>query len=199
MKKPAENQYPIHELIKNRWSPVAFDNSKMVEVAKIGSLLEAARWAASCFNAQPWYFILATKENLEEYNKLFSCIVEANQKWVKNVPVLMIAVARLNFSHNNKPNRHAFHDVGLALGNLTLQAESMGLRVHSMGGFDVQKTKDIYQISEGFEPLTAVAIGYQGDLNLLEIDLQAREKSPRSRKSLDEFVFKNNWGNSYFS
>lgn len=199
MQKPAENQYPIHELIKYRWSPVAFDNSRMVEPAKIGSLLEAARWAASCFNGQPWFFLLATKENLEEYNKLFSCIVEANQKWVKNAPVLMIAVARLNFAHNNKPNRHAFHDVGLALGNVTLQAESMGLKVHQMGGFDVQKTKDIYQIPEGFEPITALAIGYQGDLNLLESDLQEREKSPRSRKSLDEFVFKNTWGNSYFS
>jgi nitroreductase len=199
MEKPAETKYPIHQIIKNRWSPVCFDASKRVELEQIGSLLEAARWAASCFNEQPWNFIVATKDNPEEYQKLFSCIVEANQKWVKNAPVLMIAVAKLNFAYNNKPNRHAFHDVGLAISNLSLQAETMSLRAHCMAGFDAEKAKKIYSIPEIFEAITAIAIGYQGDVNECEPELQEREKKPRSRKELEDFVFRNNWGISYFS
>ncbi len=198
MKKPAQTQYPIDELLANRWSPVAFD-SRMVEPEKIGSLLEAARWAASCFNEQPWLFIIATKDNVEEYNKLLSCIVEANQKWAKNAPVLMISVAKLYFERNNKPNRHAFHDVGLAASNLTIQAESMGLRVHQMAGFDADKAKEVYQIPQRFEPVAAIALGYPGDANQLETNLQQRELSPRSRKPLTEFVFSKSWGDSYFS
>jgi nitroreductase len=197
--KPAQTKYPIHQLIKNRWSPVCFDPDKTVEPEKISSLLEAARWAASCFNEQPWNFIVATKDNQEEYQKLFSCILEGNQKWVKNVPVLMMAVAKLNFTHNNKPNRHAFHDVGLALGNLILQAETMSLRVHCMAGFDPEKTKEIYNIPENFEAITAIAIGYQGDVQKFAEELQQRDNKPRSRKSFDDFVFRNNWGISYFS
>jgi nitroreductase len=198
MEKPAQNQYPIHDLIKYRWSPVIFNNSKMVESEKIASLLEAAKWSPSCFNEQPWSFIVATKENPEEYEKLFSCIVEGNQKWVQNVPVLMMAIAKLNFASNNNFNRHAFHDVGLALGNLTLQAESMGLRVHQMGGFYIEKTREVYQIPEGYEPITAIAIGYEGDMDAAETDLQKRDNSPRIRKPLQEFVFSNTWGNSYY-
>ena len=196
MEKPAPTKYSIHPLLKNRWSPVCFDDSKLVEPEKIGSLLEAASWAPSCFNEQPWRFLVASKDNPEEYEKLFSCIVEANQKWVKNVPLLMIAVAKLNFSRNNKPNRHAFHDVGLALGNLTVQAEFMGLRVHQMGGFDPEKTKEIYDIPDGFEAITAVAIGYQANPQDFSPELQQRDKAPRSRKPFNEIVFRNNWGNN---
>jgi nitroreductase len=198
MKKIAQTQYPIHELIANRWSPVAFD-SRMVEPEKIGSLLEAARWAGSCFNEQPWFFMLATKDNPEEYQKLLSCIVEANQKWAKNAPVLMISVAKLYFERNHKPNRHAFHDVGLAVGNLTLQAEALGLHVHQMGGFDVDRAREVYHLPPRFEPVTAIAFGYPGDVKQLETELQQRELSPRQRKSLDDFVFQSSWGNSYFS
>lgn len=198
MEKPAEVKYPIHQLLKNRWSPVCFDNSRHITTEQIGTLLEAAKWSASCFNEQPWRFIVASKESPEEYQKLFNCIVEANQKWVKNVPLLMIAVAKLTFTRNNNPNRHAFYDVGLALGNLTFQAEAMGLRVHQMGGFDVAKTIETYAIPEGYEPITAVAIGYQGNANDFDEELKQRDNSPRSRKSFDEFIFSNTWGNSYF-
>ena len=134
MEKPADNQYPIHELIKQRWSPLAF-NIRPVEPEKIASLLEAARWAASCFNEQPWFFIVATQDNAQEYEKLFSCLVEANQTWAKDAPLLMLSVAKLSFTRNNKPNRHALHDLGFAVGNLTLQAQALGLFVHQMGGF----------------------------------------------------------------
>jgi nitroreductase len=199
IKKPAQTKYPIHELIANRWSPVSFDSQKMVESEKIGSLLEAARWSASCYNEQPWRFLIATKDNPQEYQKLFSCIMEGNQKWVKNAPVLMIAVAKLNFTHNNQPNRHAFHDIGLAIANLTIQAQALGLIVHQMGGFERHKARELYHIPEDYEAITAIAIGYQGDVQDLEPDLQKRELSARTRKPLEDLVFINQWGNRYFS
>ncbi|CCQ51575.1 MULTISPECIES: nitroreductase family protein [Crocosphaera] len=197
MEKPADNQYPIHELIKQRWSPLAF-NIRPVEPEKIASLLEAARWAASCFNEQPWFFIVATQDNAQEYEKLFSCLVEANQTWAKDAPLLMLSVAKLSFTRNNKPNRHALHDLGFAVGNLTLQAQALGLFVHQMGGFDADKARTLYSIPEDYEPVAAIAIGYPGNLSQLDEDLQQRELSPRSRKPLTEFVFRGNWNQSYF-
>ncbi|MDJ0597373.1 MAG: nitroreductase family protein [Crocosphaera sp.] len=197
MEKLATNQYPIHELIKQRWSPLAF-NTRPIEPTKIASLLEAARWAASCFNEQPWCFIVATQDNIQEYEKLLSCIVEANQKWAKDAPLLMLSVAKLSFERNNKPNRHALHDVGLAVGNLTLQAQSFGLFVHQMGGFDMDKARTLYNIPQDYEPVAAIAVGYPGNVNQLDEDLQQRELSSRSRKPLTDFVFQGTWNQSYF-
>ncbi|MEL4896210.1 nitroreductase family protein [Crocosphaera sp. Alani8] len=197
MEKPADNQYPIHELIKQRWSPLAF-NIRPIEPEKIASLLEAARWAASCFNEQPWFFIVATQDNSQEYEKLLSCLVEANQQWAKDAPLLIFSVAKLSFERNNKPNRHALHDVGLAVGNLTLQAQSLGLFVHQMGGFDMERTRTLYNIPQDYEPVAAIAVGYPGNISQLGEDLQDRELSPRSRKPLPDFVFHNTWNQSYF-
>lgn len=196
MKKPASNQYYLHELIKQRWSPLAFNN-RPIETEKIGSLLEAARWAASCFNEQPWFFIVATQDDPQEYEKLLSCLVEANQKWAKDAPLLMLSVAKLFFEHNNKPNRHAFHDIGLAVGNLTLQAQSLGLFVHQMGGFDADQARRLYHIPQDYEPVAAMAIGYPGNVSQLDPDLQERQLSPRTRKPLRDFVFRDTWGQSY--
>ena len=196
MEKPASNQYYLHELIKQRWSPLAF-NTRPIETEKIGSLLEAARWAASCFNEQPWFFIVATQDDPQEYEKLLSCLVEANQKWAKDAPLLMLSVAKLFFEHNNKPNRHAFHDIGLAVGNLTLQAQSLGLFVHQMGGFDADKARRLYHIPQDYEPVAAIAIGYPGNVSQLDPDLHERQLSPRTRKPLRDFVFRDTWGQSY--
>ncbi|MDJ0507899.1 MAG: nitroreductase family protein [Crocosphaera sp.] len=196
MEKPAINQYPIHELIKQRWSPVAFNN-RPIEATKVASLLEAARWAASCFNEQPWSFIVATQDNSQEYNKLLSCLVEANQKWAKDAPLLILSVAKLTFEHNGKPNRHAWHDVGLALGNLTLQAQSFGLFVHQMAGFDGDKARSLYNIPQNYEPVTALAVGYPGNASQLAPDLAERQLSPRTRKPFSDFVFRDRWGESY--
>jgi nitroreductase len=125
--------------------------------------LEATRCTASCHNEQPWYFIVVTQENPTELNQLLSCLVEANQVWVKHAPVLMIAVAKLNFEKNGNPNCHAFYDVGAAVCTLTIQATSLRLFVHQMGGFEASKTRELYNIPEGYEPITAIAIGYPGD------------------------------------
>ncbi|MDY6990986.1 MAG: nitroreductase family protein [Cyanobacteriota bacterium] len=195
MEKPTDNQYPINELLKQRWSSLAFAD-KIVSSEVLLSLLEAARWSPSCFNEQPWSFIVATKENPAEYDRLFSCIVEGNQPWAGLAPVLMLSVARLSFDKNNKPNRHAFHDVGLAVASLTFQATEMGLRVHQMGGFHVDKARELYKISAEYEPVAAIAIGYPAEPDILPESLQERELSPRSRKPMSSFVFTGEFGNT---
>ncbi len=191
--KPAIAQYPLHPLLAQRWSPLAFADQP-VEVEKLQSLLEAARWAASCFNEQPWRFIVATQENAEEYQRLLSCIVEANQTWAGRAPVLMLAVASRHFQRNGKPNRHAFHDVGLAVGNLTVQAMALDLYVHQMAGIEPEKAREVYGIPEGHEAVTAIAIGYLGSPEQLPENLQQREASPRQRQAFSDFVFAGQWG-----
>ncbi len=193
MQKPAETQYPIHDLIRDRWSPLAFD-SKPVEPEKLGSLLEAARWAASSYNEQPWAFVVATKEDTDAFQALFNCLAEGNQPWTQDAPVLLLSVAKEQFSRNGKPNRHAAHDVGMANANLVLQAMSMGLYCHMMAGFEPQKARHTLGIPEGWDPLTMMAVGYLGDAKTLSEDLQKREGAPRSRKPLDEFIFTGKWG-----
>lgn len=193
--KVVETQYPIEAVLQNRWSPLAFSD-RLVEPEKLGSVLEAARWAASSYNEQPWSFIVATKDNLSEFDRLLGCLAEGNQEWAQSAPVLMISVAKLNFERNGVENRHAFHDVGAAEANLAAQATALGLYVHQMAGFDVQKTKELYSIPQGYEPVDAIALGYLGDPHQLSDRLQQRLAAPRSRKPLKEFVFTGRWQQS---
>ena len=190
--KSAQTQYPIEDLLRQRWSPVAFSD-QMVEAEKLCSVLEAASWAASSYNEQPWSYIVATKDNGAEFERLLGCLAEGNQEWARNAPVLMISVAKLHFERNGKENRHAFHDVGAASATLAIQSTAVGLFIHQMAGFDVSKAKEIYSIPEGYEPVAAIALGYIGDPNTLSEKLQQRDLSPRSRKSLEEFVFCGSW------
>lgn len=194
--KSAETNYPINELLSQRWSPLAFSD-RAVSQEDLGSLLEAARWAASCFNEQPWSFIVATKDNPTDYNRLLSCLVEANQAWAKMAPVLMLSVAKLHFDRNGQNNQHAWHDVGLAAGNLTLQASALGLFVHQMAGFDADKARELYAIPEGYDPVAAIAVGYLGSADSLSEPLQQRQNLPRSRKPLQDFVFGSQWGQAH--
>jgi nitroreductase len=191
--KPANNQYPIHELLQKRWSPLAF-SKRSVEAEKLCSLLEAARWSASCFNEQPWQYIIATQDNPTEFARLLNCLAEANQEWVKNAPVLMLSVARLQFTRNGKDNKHAWHDVGAASNSLTIQAMALGLYVHQMAGFDPQTARETYGIPQGYEPVAAIALGYPGDSHSLSESLQERQFAPRQRHSVDSFVFTGKWG-----
>ena len=193
IEKPAKNQYPIDELIRKRWSPRAF-SAQPVEGAKLLSLLEAARWAASCFNEQPWSFIVATKESEDDFKRLLGCLVESNALWAQHAPVLMLSVAKLNFERNAKPNRHAFHDVGQAAASLTLQATALGLVVHQMAGFSVAKAREQYAIPEGYEPVAAIAVGYQSEPEGLPEELRKKEEAPRTRRLLESFVFNGRWG-----
>src|SRR5580692_4448218 len=133
LKKTATTSAPIHGLIGERWSPRAFAD-RSVEPEKLRSLFEAARWAASSYNGQPWIFIVGTKDHPEDYKRVLDCFVEFNQSWAKSAPVVALSVAKLKFEHNGEMNRHAFHDVGAAAATLTIQAEALGLAVHQMGG-----------------------------------------------------------------
>ncbi len=194
MEKPAITHYPLHPLLAERWSPLAFTDHA-VESEKLGSLLEAVRWAASSFNEQPWRLILATRDHPSQHAALLSCLAEGNISWAQKAPVLLITVTQLAFSHTGKPNRHSFHDVGLAIGNLTVQASALGLAVHQMAGFDPEKARELYGIPNGYEPVTAIALGYRAEPDTLPTQpLQQRELSPRTRKPLDTLIFSGHWG-----
>lgn len=192
--KVAETEYPVIDLIKNRWSPRAFSGDP-IEEEKIMSLLEATRWAPSCFNDQPWNFIIFKNENPDEFEKIIDILSPKNQLWAKNAPLIMLSVARINFERNGKFNRHAFQDVGLAVSNLTLQAVAMDLYVHQMAGFDVEKAKESLNIPEVYEPVSAIAIGYYGNKDDLPEEFVKSETSKRSRKSIGNFAFKGEWNN----
>jgi len=193
MEKPAVTQYPIHELLRRRWSPRAF-SSRPVEPDTLRSLLEAARWAPSSYNEQPWSFIVATKEDEAEYARLLSCLVEGNIQWAQHAPVLMVSVAKLHFDENGERNRHALHDVGQAVANLIVQATALGLVVHQMAGILPEKVRALYGVPEQYEPVAGIALGYPGDPQSLPEGLRQRELAPRVRKPLTEFVFSGRWG-----
>jgi nitroreductase len=160
------------------------------------SLFEAARWAPSSNNEQPWTYIVATKHERENYDKLLSVLVEFNQGWAKNAPVLAIAVAKLSFGKNNTPNRNAQYDVGAASALLSVEATVRGLAVHQMAGFSPEKARAVFAIPEGWEPIAAMAIGYPGDPASLSQPLHEREIAPRTRKPLREFVMSGEWGHT---
>lgn len=192
MTKVAQTQSPIHDIIARRWSPRAFAD-KPVESDKIISLLEAARWAASSSNVQPWSFIIATKDTPAAYDQLLQCLMEGNQIWAKDAPLLMLSVASL-YRKPEKPNRHAFHDVGMASTQLVLQATAMDLYVHMMGGFHKDKAQKTFQIPDTHEPVAAFAMGYLGQPDQLPDKLKEQELADRVRKPLSEFVFTGGWG-----
>lgn len=194
VEKKASTDHPIHELLAKRWSPYAFDDRPVAE-ADLRSLFEAARWAPSSYNEQPWRYIVATKDDPEEFQRLHSCLTEGNQVWAKAAPVLALGVVSLRFARNAKDNRAAVHDLGLAAGNLLVEATARGLFVHQMIGIRPERAREIYQIPEGFEAWTGLAIGYRGDPQSLPDELRQREQAPRRRKPLREFVFSKKWEN----
>jgi len=193
LEKPAQTGTPVHELISHRWSPRIFEN-RAVEPGKLRSLFEAARWAASSFNAQPWSFIVATKDDPANYQRVLDCFIEFNQGWAKSAPVLALSVAQMKFGHNNQPNSHAFHDVGQAAATLQIQAEELGLAVHQMAGIVPDKAREIFKIPGGYDVVAGFAIGYPGDPAALPDQLREKEVAPRERKPLDSFVFTGEWG-----
>ena len=193
MQKPAKTDHPIHDLLVRRWSPRAFD-SRPIEPAKVKSLLEAARWAPSSYNEQPWAFIVGTKDQPADYAKVLECLIEFNQGWAKSAPLLILTVAHLTFDKNGKPNRHAFHDVGLAMGSLSLQATADGLFLHQMAGILPDRAKQVFAIPDGWEAVAGVAIGYPGDPATLGEQLRERELEERTRKPITSFVFAGGWG-----
>lgn len=193
MTMQAPTDIPINPLLAKRWSPYAFAD-RPVAAEDLRALFEAVRWAPSSYNAQPWHYLLATRENPEEFARLLSCLVEPNQAWAKFAPVLALGISRLNFSHNNKPNRAALHDLGLASAQLLVEATARGLVVHQMIGILPERARELYQVPEGYEILTGLAIGYQGDPKTLPEGMQERDAARRPRKPVREFLFSGSWG-----
>jgi nitroreductase len=175
---------PIHEVLARRFSPRAF-SARPVETAKLVRLFHAARWAPSSYNAQPWAFILATREDAEGYNRLLSTLMDVNRQWAQHAPVLILAVAKLDFDHVARPNRHALYDLGQAVANLTVEATSLDLYIHQMGGFDPRLARELFAIPAGYEPMAVLALGYRAE---------EEDKSKRTRKPLADFVFSGSWG-----
>jgi nitroreductase len=167
-----------------------------VEREKLLSCLEAARWAASSYNEQPWTFILAERTDAAAFAQALDCLVEGNQPWARNAGVLILTVVSRNFTRNGKPNSAGEHDLGLAAANLTVQAVSLGLAVHQMIGIVPAKVRATYRVPEGHDPLTAIALGYAAPVAPGTTDpLAQRDLAPRSRKKLSEFVV-SSWGRS---
>ena len=160
-------------------------------------MLEAARWAPSCFGAEPWRFVVGIRGRGDGHAAIADCLVPANRVWAERAPVLMITVARSNFEHNDKPNAWAHHDVGLAMGQVGIEAEVRGLAMHQMGGFDPAAAILRLGILEGYVPVAAVAIGYLADASVLAPELAERESAPRQRKPLSEIAFEGRFGESY--
>ena len=195
MRKPAAADHPVHDFILERWSPRSF-SEKAVSPDVLRSLFEAARWAASSYNDQPWSYLVATKDDEKNYSKMLSVLMDMNAAWAKQAPVLAISVARQKFKHNGTPNPVALHDVGAANAQLTMGATSRGLVVHQMAGFDHDKAREVFGIPEDWEPVSAMAIGYPGDPETLPEPLRKPEKAARTRKPLSEFVMTGQWGHT---
>lgn len=187
--KKALTDYPIHEFLAERWSPYAFQDRPVSQV-DLRSLFEAARWSASSYNEQPWRYLVATKEDPELFQQLLSCLVEQNQVWAKNAPVLALGIASLRFTRNNQDNRAAIHDLGAASANLVVEATARGIYVHQMAGILPEKARDLF----GIEAWTGMAIGYLGDPTTLPDGLKERDLIPRQRRPLEQFVFSGKWG-----
>ncbi len=193
MTKRASPDYPIHDLIADRWSPVSFAD-KPVAAEDLRSLFEAVRWAPSSYNAQPWRYIVASAADTGSFRIALDCLVEGNRVWARYAPVLAFAVYRERFEHNDKPNRAAQHDIGLASENLCIEATARGLHVHQMIGFEPDRVCAAYGVPEGFSPLTALAIGYAGTREELPEEVRKRDHAQRERNPIDTFVFARRWG-----
>jgi nitroreductase len=191
--KLAKPDHPVLPVIAQRWSPYVFD-PRAVEREKLLSCLEAARWAPSSYNELPWTFILAERTDDTAFAKALDCLVPGNQAWAKNAGVLLLTVVSRLFTKNGKPNRACEHDIGLAAGNLVLQATALGLATHQMIGIEPDKVRAAYNVPENYEPLTAIAIGYAASVQPGTTDpLAKRDLTPRTRKPLSEIVV-SAWG-----
>lgn len=186
MEKSSTFAAPVLEVIRNRRSRRAYSD-KMVEPEKIKSLFEAARWAPSSLNEQPWFYVYATRDQAL-WNKIFDSLKEGNKVWAKNAPLLICSFARKNFIRFDSPNPSAKYDLGAANAYLSLQAAHLELNVHQLAGFDPQTITENLGVPDRYEPVIVMAIGYLGDIEGLPENLRARELAPRERFVTAEFI-----------
>jgi len=188
MKAEKNLQYPVVQSISKRWSPRAFSDKK-IPTSEVKSLFEAARWAASARNQQPWLFIWAGKDQPELHNQLMECMVAWNQSWAKTADVLILCFARVKTGEKNYPNETALYDLGLAMGNMTTQAMENGIYLHHMAGLEFDVIEKNFQYPEVYKPVCMVAAGYPGDVAHIPADIAQNEYNEQIRKEQDEFVF----------
>ncbi|MBS3963553.1 MAG: nitroreductase family protein [Methylomonas sp.] len=194
LSKPATTAIQLHDIIQNRWSPRAFDPSKPIADDDLTALLEAARWAPSCFNDQPWRFVVCVKHNDDAaWNALLACLAEKNQLWARHAPVLILAVAMRDFGHNGQPNRWSAYDTGAASMGLCLQATALGLIVHQMGGFDADACRLALNLPADCTPMSVLAVGHQAEADTLDDRFRAGETGPRQRAALTERFHFGRW------
>ena len=182
----------IHELLSRRWSPRAFA-PRAVESDTLRALFEAARWAPSCYNDQPWAFVVTRREQDSAYQQLLSCLMPANQAWAATAPLLILTTARKVFAHNGQAHRWAWYDLGQAVGNLLCEATSLGLCAHQMAGFDAAQAHSALQMPEDYDAVAVMALGYLGDPGLLPSGVEEKSPDKRERRPLAEFVYAGAW------
>jgi nitroreductase len=194
MKKLATTSTPIHDLMANRWSGRAYDSSQPVTQEQVLSLLEAARWAPSCYGDQPWRFVVWNRGvDTAAWQSAFETLMPGNQAWVKDAPVLILVVADTLFNHNGQPNRFAQYDTGAAAENLCLQAEALGMMAHQMGGYDVDKARALVGIPEQYTLMAMISVGFPADPATFTAEVAERENAPRKRRTLNELCFAGSW------
>ncbi|MFT7677831.1 MAG: nitroreductase [Planctomycetota bacterium] len=194
--RSASTSVPITKAIAERWSPRAF-SPEAVSSDDLTAVLEAARWAASCFGAEPWRFIVGVKGSGSGHANILESLVPANQSWAASAPVLMLSLAQENFERNGKPNNWAAHDVGLAVGQLGIEASSRGLFLHQMAGFVPDQASELLSIPEGYRAMAVIALGHMGKASDLPAELAEREADPRKRKALGEIAFRDSFGKPF--
>lgn len=195
--KKIDTQEKIDDLLAKRWSGRAYDANRPVSHEQMISLLEAARWAPSCFGDEPWRYIICDKTNNKvAWNNAFSCLSEGNQSWAVNAPVLILVLTNTLFSHNEQENRWAEYDTGAASMSICVQATSLGLMVHQMGGYDANKVTELFSIPEQYKSMAMMAVGYQLAEDEIPEEVIERESSERRRNPLAEHFFDGEWGKS---
>lgn len=193
--KKIDTNADIHELIASRWSGRAYDKNRALTHQDIISLVEAARWAPSCFGDQPWRFIVFDKAtDLSAWSNAIDCLAEGNRAWAINAPVLLLVSANSIMTRNGNPNRWGEYDTGAAAENLCLQAAALGLMAHQMGGFDSKKAKGLFNIPEQFTPMAMITVGYQLPEADMTEDIKEREYNERVRNPLSDNFFSSSWG-----
>jgi len=193
-----EETSDVISLLKKRWSTRKYDPTKAIGVKDLCSLFEAARWTPSAYNEQPWNFIIVTRNEKEQFQKVIELLNEGNKLWASDAFALVVAVVSLNSSHNNHPNFHALYDLGASVANLTAQAVHLNIAVNQMGGFSREKAFKLFNLDEQYIPVTVLALGYPPEDEAFE-DYKIERQKKRTRKSLDQFVFMNDWGTPFFS
>lgn len=193
----SQKEKNLLDLLERRWSPRSFSDEK-IPTETIVKIFDAGRTTMSSFNEQPWRVIFASKDDAH-YDKLFDCLGEFNQQWVKTAPCLGVVLGKKHFTKNEKPNRHRFYDSGAFMAMSTLRATSLDLFVHQMAGFSTEKVMENLNVPEEFEPLTMFVMGKKAAPEQLPEDLQKQERKKSSRNEVDDFLFGQKWGVSYTS